>query len=124
MRDHSAIINGKMKFSIIDLETTGANREGQKITEIAIINYDGDTRESSYSTLVNPERCIFFSIQKLTGISNDNVFFDYRFLQREFRDLGYLFKREVYCTCKSSRIKFPDLISYSLKNLIKHFNFK
>ncbi len=139
------------KYSIIDLETTGANREGQKITEIAIINYDGEKKESTYTTLINPERYIAFSIQKLTGITNEmveeapkfyevakdivemtegriivahNVFFDYRFLQREFRDLGYLFRRDVFCTCKTARVKFPGLLSYSLKNLTAHFNFK
>jgi len=137
-----------MKYSVIDLETTGANREGQKITEIAIVNYDGEAIESTFSTLINPERHISYSIQKLTGISNEmvqeapkfyevakeivqmtegrvivahNVFFDYRFLQREFRDLGYVFRREVFCTCKSARVFFPGLMSYSLKNLISHF---
>lgn len=136
------------KFSVIDLETTGANKEGQKITEIAIINYDGENIESVYSTLINPERHISYQIQMLTGITNEmvaeapkfyevakkiveltenrtivahNVFFDYRFLQREFRDLGYLFKRDVYCTCKMARTVFPGLMSYSLKNLTNHF---
>ncbi len=140
-----------IKYSIIDLETTGANREGQKITEVAIINYDGDQIESTYSSLVNPERYIGYNIQKLTGITNEmvenapkfyeiakdivqmtegrvivahNVFFDYRFLQREFRDLGYLFKRDVYCTCKMARSVFPGLPSYSLKNLMHYFELK
>lgn len=137
------------KYSVIDLETTGANRDGQKITEIAIINFDGKKIESTFSSLVNPERYISYQIQQLTGITNEmvqtapkfyqlakeivertegrvivahNVFFDYRFLQREFRELGFLFKREVYCTCKMARLTFPGLMSYSLKNLSQHFN--
>jgi len=137
------------KFSIIDIETTGANRDGQRIIEIGIINFDGHEVEETFSTLINPEKPISYQIQRLTGIDNEmvahapkffevakkivemtegrifvahNVFFDYKFLQREFSDLGYAFKREVFCTCKSARRVFPGLPSYSLKNLSLHFN--
>lgn len=139
------------KFSIIDIETTGANRDGQRIIEIGIINFDGHEVEETFSTLINPEKPISYQIQRLTGIDNEmvahapkffevakkivemtegrifvahNVFFDYKFLQREFSDLGYAFKREVFCTCKSARRVFPGLPSYSLKNLSLHFNLK
>jgi len=137
------------KYSVIDIETTGNNREGQKIIEIAIINYDGNEIEEVWSTLINPERCISLFITNLTGITNEmvadapkfyevakkivtmtegrtfvahNVFFDYRFIQREFNDLGFSFRREVFCTCRMSRLVFKDLPSYSLKNLCRHFN--
>ena len=50
-----------------------------------------------------------------------NVFFDYQFLQREFGELGYTFRRKLFCTVKNSRIAFPGLKSYSLKNLCRHF---
>lgn len=137
------------KYSIIDIETTGANRDGQRIIEIGIINFNGYEIEERFSTLINPEKPISYQIQKLTGIDNEmvahapkffevakkivemtegrifvahNVFFDYKFLQREFSDLGYAFRREVFCTCKSARRAFPGLPSYSLKNLCQHFN--
>lgn len=137
------------KYSIIDIETTGANREGQRIIEIAIINFDGQEIEEQFTTLINPEKPISYQIQRLTGIDNQmvadapkfyevakkivemtegrifvahNVFFDYKFLQREFSDLGYTFRRDVFCTCKSARKAFPGLFSYSLKNLCLHFN--
>lgn len=140
------IIN--QKYSVIDLETTGSNSIGQKIIEIGIINYDGEEIEEVYSTLVNPEKMISHNITKITGITNEmvqespkfyevakkivemtegrifvahNVFFDYRFLQREFQELGYLFRREVFCTCKTSRSVFPGLLSYSLQRLCEHF---
>lgn len=136
------------KYSIIDLETTGSNAFGQKIIEIGIINYDGENVEEVYSTLINPEKYISHGITMITGITNEmvqdapkfyevakkivemtegrvfvahNVFFDYRFLQREFQELGYTFKRDVFCTCKTSRSVFPGLSSYSLKNLCEHF---
>jgi DNA polymerase III epsilon subunit family exonuclease len=137
------------KYSIIDLETTGSNSVGQKIIEIGIINYDGEKIEEVYSTLINPEKYISHGITMITGITNEmiadapkfyevakkivemtegrvfvahNVFFDYRFLQREFQELGYSFKRDVFCTCKTSRKVFPGLLSYSLQNLCTHFN--
>ena len=51
-----------------------------------------------------------------------NVFFDYQFLQREFSELGYSFRRKLFCTVKNARRAFPGLASYSLKNLTTHFN--
>jgi DNA polymerase III epsilon subunit family exonuclease len=137
------------KYSIIDLETTGSNSVGQKIIEIGIINYDGEKVEEVFSTLINPEKYVGHGTIMITGINNEmiaeapkfyevakkivemtegrifvahNVFFDYRFLQREFQELGYTFKRDVFCTCKTSRKVFPGLSSYSLQNLCTHFN--
>lgn len=140
--------NPNAKYSIIDLETTGSNAFGQKIIEIGIINYDGEKIEEVYSTLINPEKHISHGITMITGITNEmiadapkfyevakkivemtegrifvahNVFFDYRFLQREFQELGYPYKRDVFCTCKTSRNVFPGLASYSLSNLCQNF---
>lgn len=141
-------IKPNTKYSIIDLETTGSNSVGQKIIEIGIINYDGENVEEVFSTLINPEKYVSHGITMITKITNDmiadapkfyevakkivemtegrvfvahNVFFDYRFLQREFQELGYVFKREVFCTCKSARKVFPGLGSYSLQNLSSEF---
>jgi DNA polymerase III subunit epsilon len=54
------------RFAFVDIETTGANRLGNKIIEIAIINYDGTQIESQWSTLINPECAIPWSITRLT----------------------------------------------------------
>jgi DNA polymerase III subunit epsilon len=62
-----------MRYSFVDIETTGGNRDGNKITEIAIINYDGSEITESWSTLINPERLIPWSITQLTGINNSMV---------------------------------------------------
>ncbi|MEA9358183.1 exonuclease domain-containing protein [Bacteriovorax sp. PP10] len=142
-------IKPNTKYSVIDLETTGSNAFGQKIIEIGIINYDGEKIEEVYSTLINPEKYISHGITMITGITNEmiadapkfyevakkivemtegrvfvahNVFFDYRFLQREFQELGYVYKRDVFCTCKTSRSVFPGLSSYSLQNLCTEFS--
>lgn len=130
-----------MKYSIIDIETTGGRSRNNKITEIAIINIDDDQVIEEYSTLINPERSIPMQIQYLTGITNEmvqfapkfyevakkivemtegrifvahNVHFDYSFLQQEFRDLGFTYTRELLCTVRLSRKILPGHKSYSL----------
>ena len=57
-----------MKYSIVDIETTG----GDKITEISILVFDGEKIVDEYTTLVNPETSIPYFITSLTGI-NDNM---------------------------------------------------
>ena len=45
-------------YAIIDIETTGGQARGNKITEIAILNIDGDKIVDKFSTLLNPEKFI------------------------------------------------------------------
>lgn len=136
------------RYCIVDIETTGMNREGNKITEVAIVCVDNGVVTEEWSSLINPECPIPWGITKLTGITDamvsdapkfygvakkiveltegrtfvaHNAFFDYRFLQREFSELGYTFQREVLCTVRLARKAFPGLPSYSLHNLSRHF---
>lgn len=129
------------KYSVIDIETTGGQREGHKIIEIAIINLDGVEVVEKFSTLINPEKNIPWGITRLTGITNEmvvdapkfyevakkiveltenrifiahNVFFDYNFIKREFRELGYTFNREKICSVRMARKYLPGHDSYSL----------
>lgn len=51
-----------------------------------------------------------------------NVRFDYNFLKEEFRRLGFTFKRKTLCTVRLTRRVFKGLPSYSLENLIRHFD--
>lgn len=137
------------KYSFVDIETTGGSSNTHKITEIAIITVDKGVVSEEWSSLINPERSIPWNITQLTGITNEmveeaprffqvakkiveltkdrifvahNVFFDYRFLQKEFQDLGFTFRRDLLCTVRLSRKAFPGLPSYSLSNLSRHFN--
>ncbi len=132
------------KYSVIDIETTGGRRGEHKMTEIAIINIDGNEIVDRFSTLINPERSIPSSIIYLTGITNEmvehapkfyevakkiiemtegrifvahNVFFDYNFIKQEFLELGYQFKRDKLCTVRLSRKYLPGYKSYSLGKL-------
>ncbi|MCB0705200.1 MAG: GIY-YIG nuclease family protein [Saprospiraceae bacterium] len=136
-------------YSIIDLETTGGRADRDRVTEIAIIIHDGHKILDRFESLINPERPIPYGITELTGITQEmvqdapkffevakkvveltentifvahNVRFDYSFLREEFSRLGFTYSRKTLCTVRLSRQVFPGLPSYSLGNLIRHFN--
>lgn len=133
-------------YAIVDIETTGHR---SKITEISIFIFDGVKVVDEYTTLVNPECPIPPFITNLTGITNamvsnapkfyeiakkvneitkDTVFvahsvnFDYTIIQKEFKDLGFDFKRKKLCTVRLSRKLIPGLKSYSLGALCSSQN--
>jgi len=133
-------------FAILDIETTGGKFDNESITEIAIIQYDGNKIIDKFSSLINPEKKIDPFVEKLTGINKrmlrnapkfyniakrivkitekciivaHNADFDYRVLKTEFRRLGYDFKRKTICTFKLSIKLFPNKISYNLGKLVK-----
>ena len=132
------------QYAIIDVETTGGRAGRDRITEIAIVRYDGAHIVDAWSSLVNPECYIPQGIVELTGITQEmvahaprffevakkvveltegavfvahNVRFDYGFVCEEFRRLGYVFSRRQLCTVRLSRQVFPGLPSYSLGKL-------
>lgn len=136
------------KYAIIDVETTGGAARYERITEIAIVLHDGEKVTETFSTLLNPERSIPWSITQLTGISDEmvahaprffevakqiveltegavfvahNVSFDFNFIREEFARLGYTYSRQQLCTVRMARKAFPGLPSYSLSNLKRHF---
>jgi len=138
-------------FAIIDVETTGLNPAGERITEIAVYLHDGQKITDEYQSLLNPEKRIPFQITGLTGISNNmvadkprfceiakdivemtegriivghNVSFDYRFLRAEFKRLFYDFKRKTLCTKQLSRKLLPGRSSYGLGSLCKDLEIK
>ena len=131
-------------YSIIDIETTGQSASKGKITEIAVFVHDGIKIIDSFSSLVNPECYIPAFITNLTGIDNEmvryaprfyeiarrivemtsdtifvghNVQFDYRFVQEEYKRLGYDYQRKTMCTVRLGRKFLPGHKSYSLGNL-------
>ncbi len=131
-------------YAIIDIETTGQSFSKGKITEIAVFIHDGFQVTDSFSTLINPECYIPGFITNLTGIDNEmvrnapkfyeiarkiveitqdkvfvahNVSFDYKFIQEEFRRLGYDYQRKTMCTVRMGRKFLPGHRSYSLGKL-------
>jgi DNA polymerase-3 subunit epsilon len=135
-------------FAIIDVETTGGDPKNDKLTEIALVLHDGQRVVDTFHSLINPERSIPPFITRITGINDDmvryaprfyeiakeivlrtedayfvahNSRFDYNFVCKEFRLLGFNYQRPTLCTVQMSRKAFPGLNSYSLGNLVNHF---
>ena len=136
----------KQLFAIVDIETTGGYAYHNKITEIAICIYDGVSIVERFESLVNPQQPIPYSIQQLTGITNEmvakspvfeqiaekiyhllhrkvfvahNVNFDYSFVRNELSNAGFLWKANKLCTVRLSRTILPHHRSYSLGNLCR-----
>jgi DNA polymerase-3 subunit epsilon len=132
-----------MTYTIIDVETTG---QGNRMTEISIFKYDGQTVIDEFTSLINPESYIPTHITALTGIDNDlvanaprfeevandilnitedaifvahNVNFDYNVISGEFKRIGIEFTRKKLCTVRLSRRLLPGHRSYSLGKLCK-----
>lgn len=132
-------------FAFVDVETTGGTLGQDRLTEIAIIHYDGH-EVSSYQTLINPECHISSFIENLTGISNamvanapvfaqvankiqmlleghvfvaHNARFDMSFIKSEFNRLGIAFRVPQLCTVKLSRKLYPQYQRHGLDYLIQ-----
>ncbi|WNJ16118.1 exonuclease domain-containing protein [Pontibacter sp. G13] len=135
------------RYAVIDLETTGGNPKRDRIIEVAIVLVENMEVIDEFTSLVNPGMPIPDFITGITGIDNGmvasappfyevakqiveitegavfvahNARFDYGFIQREFRSLGYPYTRKQLCTVQFARKVLPGLKSYSLKNLCKH----
>lgn len=133
-------------YAVVDIETTGGRASRDKITEIAIVLYDGKQIIDTYETLINPECRIPYGITQLTGITQEmvndapkfyevakkvvemtegaifvahNVRFDYSFLRAEFAQLGFTFTRKQLCTVRLSRQAYPHISSHSLDSMIR-----
>lgn len=134
------------EYAIVDIETTGGNASGSRITEIAIIIHNGKSIIDRFETLVNPQKEIPAPIFALTGINNEmvrsapifdhiaekvfelltdrifvahNVNFDYTFVRHELEKSGFKWKARKLCTVRAARKIRPGYKSYSLGNLCK-----
>lgn len=137
----------KTEYAIVDIETTGGNASGSRITEIAIIIHDGTDVLDRLETLVNPQKEIPLRIFALTGINNEmvrdaplfeevaekvmellegrifvahNVNFDHSFIRHELGRAGLKWTaKQKLCTVRAARKIRPGLPSYSLGNLCR-----
>lgn len=135
-----------MMYTIIDVETTG---QSNRMTEISVFKYDGETVIDEFTSLVNPETYIPQHITALTGIDDHmvvdaprfadiaqdilnitegtifvahNVNFDYKVISGEFERIGIEFTRKKLCTVRLSRKLLPGHRSYSLGKLCNALN--
>jgi len=133
-------------FIFLDLETTGATADKDRITEIGFIEVKNGQYVDEWNVLVNPQRSIPDNIQAITGISNEmvanaptfeeisselwkrldgktlvahNVRFDYSFLKNEFKVCGLTYQPKLLCTVKLSRLLYPNERRHGLDSIIK-----
>ncbi|MEK9138826.1 MAG: exonuclease domain-containing protein [Bacteroidota bacterium] len=138
-------------LAIVDVETTGASAIYGRIIEIAVIRVEDGKIKRQFQSLVNPQRLIPLSIERLTGITNDDVVnaplfeeiareiyrlldgavfvahnarFDYGFVKNEFRRLGKTFNARCLCTVKLSRRLYPQYRNHNLSSVIARFGIR
>lgn len=124
-------------FVVLDIETTGYSpQKGGRIIEIAAVRVLHGEIVDRFSTLINPQLKIPKKIEKLTGITNEdvkdkptiyhvlpefyrfigdavivghNVEFDWdRFLVPDFHKVGIFPENETLCTMKMFKKLVPD----------------
>ena len=61
-------------YSVVDIETTGGLKGGNRITEIGVVKVQHGKVIDTWTSLVNPERHIPGFITSLTGISDSMVY--------------------------------------------------
>jgi len=135
----------------IDVETTGASPQHDRITEIGIVEIATDGTVSEWSTLVNPQMRIPEFIEKLTGISNKmvedaptfdqvadelierikgrvfvahNARFDYAFIKNEFKRIDTNYSTDTLCTVRLSRRLYPQHYKHNLDSLIQRLGIR
>jgi DNA polymerase-3 subunit epsilon len=131
-------------YVVVDIETTGAWSNGDRITEIGAVKVRNHEVVDEWHTLLNPQRPIPAKIVQLTGITNEmvrdapvfaemaasfmefmgdgifvahNVNFDYGFIAYEYERLERRFRFPKLCTCAGMRRRFPGHKSYGLGKL-------
>ena len=136
--------NPEQDYVVIDVETTGGNSSGHRVTEVGMVKVRGGQITERWQSLINPQRHIPQRITQLTGIDNEmvkdaplfsevvddiaqffagsifvahNVNFDYGFIKREYERCGRQLRLPKQCTVRLARQYFPGQASYSLGKL-------
>lgn len=141
------------KFAVVDLETTGTQREhGDRIIQFGCAIIKNRKVVKTYSFLINPHHNIPQSVENLTGIKNDdvkdahdfsyyakrirkilqdtifvahNINFDLPFLNYELVKAGLEpLRGKAIDTVELAQIAFPTYPSYKLKDLTARLNIK
>lgn len=132
-------------FVIVDVETTGGSAQSNRLIEIGMIRVENGREVSRFQSLVNPGQSVPIFVQRLTGISDQdlvsapafseiaeqvekelqnalfvghNVRFDYDFVRHEFRRLEKRFVAPTLCSARLSRALFPEYKRHNLSELI------
>lgn len=138
----------RLRFAVLDVETTSGDPTHGRVMEVAVLALDGDTERLRWTSLIQPRTPIPFFIRRLTGIDqsmlNDaprfvdvvrtletltegrivvahNVRFDMTALEHEFARTGMVFDRPTLCTERLARLLVPNLPHYNLGSLCRYF---
>lgn len=133
-------------FVVFDLETTGFSNKNDKITEIGAVKVENFEIVDRFNELINPEKDISYTVQELTGITNDlikdkptieeilpkfiefigdsvlvahNADFDMGFLNQKCKEMDIDFKNKSIDTLTLARILLPHMKKFKLNNLAK-----
>ena len=137
----------RMKFAVLDVETTEGDPTRGRVMDIAVVAIDGTVERLRWDSLIDPRCRVPKFMQKLTGIDNDmvngapyfsgtvrtletltqdrivvahNVRFDMTALAHEFARTGMVFERATLCTERLSRRLMPQLEHYNLGSICRH----
>jgi DNA polymerase-3 subunit epsilon len=148
-RERDPLIS-RLRYAVIDLETTGLPPPKHKITEVAAVLVERGEITDDFSTLINPGVPIPQRIVGMTGITNEmvkeaptfdevasplvnllgkrvlvahNGTFDVNFLNAELdRARGARLANPTVCTVRLARALLPGLDSYRLGAVAEYFD--
>ncbi|MCY6483935.1 PolC-type DNA polymerase III [Clostridium aestuarii] len=134
-------------FVVFDIETTGLSSTYDKIIEIGAVKIKNGAIVDRFSTFINPEINIPYTITELTGINNSmvknadtvekilpkfiefiqnsilvahNANFDISFIRKNCNDINLEFNYSIMDTVPLAKFLFPELKRYKLNVIAKH----
>ena len=137
----------KLRFAVIDVESTAGDPTEGRVMEVAIVVMDGMQERLRWDSLVHPGSRVPGFAKRLTGIDDallrgapkfsgvvrtlqiltqdrivvaHNVRFDMTALAHEFARTGMVLERSSLCTERLSRRLIPGLEHYNLRSLCRH----
>lgn len=139
-------------YIIFDIETTGLDKEKDKIIEIGALKYKNNVLIEEFNYLINPQISLPEVIVNITGIKDEDLInkedisvilpkfiefiedlpliahnkeFDLGFINKNLNDLNlnHLTNNSID-TLELARIYIPQLYNYKLETIKKYFNIK
>jgi len=138
------------RFAVVDVEATSLPKPNNRVIEISGVHLDYQTIGDSFDSLVNPTVPIPNYVQKITGLTNEdvvnapvfeklagelrdfigdrivvahNVAFDIGILNSEFKKAGQgAIANPALCTVRLSRALLPGLDRHRLGEVAEYFN--
>lgn len=137
------------KIAFVDIETTGLGVTHDRIIEVGILRVENNKVVKTFQTVLNPQGSVSPFVNKLTGITGEelvnaptfyekkdeileilegcvfvahNVRFDYGFLKNEFKRYDTSFSAKHFCTVKLSQALFPEFKKHNLDAIIERFD--